>query len=318
MVPGGDLRIFFLVGRGKSGTTWLMNLLDSHPEILCGGEGRFFGPRHQMGDERAASLEHALTHSEEMRDWAKRSAWTRRGEHEPLARALTAVAARAIMGGALAGSGKSIVGDKTPLNGEGVVASLGQAIPEARVIHIIRDGRDVAVSAIHHRWNDLESRVKAPPEKIPALATRDSYRADPARFLAEGRSVFAPNGVAPIAESWGRRTAAAVREGKALGPDRYSEIRYEALLEDGVAELGRIFRFLGADDSPDIARRCLEAQDFERLTGGRKPGDEDSNAFLRSGTAGGWRDVFTPADIEEFDRVAGETLASLGYPRLEV
>jgi hypothetical protein len=221
------------------------------------------------------------------------------------------------MGGALAGSGKSIVGDKTPLNGEGVVASLGEAIPEARVIHIIRDGRDVAVSAIHHRWNDLAARSDALPEPSPALAVRDSYRADPNRFVAEGRSIFAPHGVGPIAETWARRTEAAVREGKALGPDRYSETRYEALLEDGVAELARIFRFLGADDSPAIAHRCLDSQDFQRLTGGRKPGDEDSAAFLRSGTAGGWRDVFTPSDVEEFDRVAGETLASLGYPRYE-
>ena len=35
--------IFFILGRQKSGTTWLMRLLNRHPEILCRGEGKFFG-----------------------------------------------------------------------------------------------------------------------------------------------------------------------------------------------------------------------------------------------------------------------------------
>ena len=39
----GGLPVFFVVGHQKSGTTWLMRMLDSHPEILCRGEGRFFG-----------------------------------------------------------------------------------------------------------------------------------------------------------------------------------------------------------------------------------------------------------------------------------
>lgn len=315
VVPGAELRTFFLVGAPKSGTSWLMNLLNTHPEILCRGEGRFFGTHHKLGDARAASFEHALMRSAEIRDWTKRSAWTRQGEHEPLARALTAVAARAIMAGALAESGKSVVGDKTPLNGDGVVASIGEAIPEARVIHIIRDGRDVAVSWAHHRWNDLGTRPDASPERYPALAVRDRYRADPARFVAEGRSLFEPERLSAIAESWALRTEAAIAEGNALGPHRYTEIRYETLLGDGVGELVRLFRFLGTDGSPEIARRCLRSQDFERLTGGRAPGSEDSTAFLRSGIAGNWREVFTDADHETFDRVAGGTLATLGYSR---
>ena len=37
------LQMFFLIGRAKSGTSWLMKLFNSHPEILCRGEGKFFG-----------------------------------------------------------------------------------------------------------------------------------------------------------------------------------------------------------------------------------------------------------------------------------
>src|SRR5215207_9094047 len=42
-VAAGSTPVFFVLGQQKSGTTWLMRMLDSHPEILCRGEGRFFG-----------------------------------------------------------------------------------------------------------------------------------------------------------------------------------------------------------------------------------------------------------------------------------
>src|SRR5918993_1496526 len=35
----GDAPIFFVVGRSRSGTNWLMRTLDSHPKVLCRGEG---------------------------------------------------------------------------------------------------------------------------------------------------------------------------------------------------------------------------------------------------------------------------------------
>jgi hypothetical protein len=35
--------VFFVVGQGKSGTGWLQKTLDFHPEVLCSGEGKFFG-----------------------------------------------------------------------------------------------------------------------------------------------------------------------------------------------------------------------------------------------------------------------------------
>lgn len=42
-LSGERVPVFFVVGLAKFGTSWLMKTLDSHPEILCKGEGRFFG-----------------------------------------------------------------------------------------------------------------------------------------------------------------------------------------------------------------------------------------------------------------------------------
>src|SRR4051812_35662251 len=66
--------IFFIVGYQKSGTTWLMKMLNSHPEILCQGEGRPFGrdfrQEHLKEVRRSyppASLYNAIVTSEDLR-----------------------------------------------------------------------------------------------------------------------------------------------------------------------------------------------------------------------------------------------------------
>ena len=57
------------------------------------------------------------------------------------------------LGGELLKSGKRIVGDKSPLLTPDTIREISAIYPEAKVIHIIRDGRDVAVSAAHHARN---------------------------------------------------------------------------------------------------------------------------------------------------------------------
>ena len=52
----GRPTVFFVVGHGKSGTTWLARLLGSHPEVLCLWEGRFIGRewhREDLGEVEA-------------------------------------------------------------------------------------------------------------------------------------------------------------------------------------------------------------------------------------------------------------------------
>jgi Sulfotransferase family len=53
---GSNTPVFFITGVGKSGTSWLMRMLDGHPEILCKGEGRFFA-----ADWRRANFDPAGT-----------------------------------------------------------------------------------------------------------------------------------------------------------------------------------------------------------------------------------------------------------------
>jgi Sulfotransferase domain len=74
-------------------------------------------------------------------------------------------------------------------------------------------------------------------------------------------------------------------------------------------------RFLGADADEKSIKRCVESASFERWSGGRKRGDEESAALLRKGVAGDWRKVFTDQDKRIYKEVAGQMLIGLGYER---
>jgi len=312
--------LFFVVGYQKSGTTWLMQMLDSHPEILCRGEGRPFGRnfRQEHLKQRKASypptsLYNAMMSSEDLRYWVERSVWSKDGDAEEHLAKLTGLAVGYFLTRRLAGTGKRLVGDKTVLLSAEIVREIGAVCPGARVIHIIRDGRDVAVSATHHRWNQAEDRGGSSRPTPDQLAKREAYREDPQGLLRTDDGIFPEGYVGKSAAKWGARVGKTVRDGPALlGADYYAEVRYEDLLEKPEEELGRLLGFLGADASGPTVRRCVRAASFERLAGGRSRGQEAAS-FFRKGVAGDWKNVFTERNKRDFKAAAGDLLIELGY-----
>ena len=307
-----DTPIFFLIGRSKSGTSWLMRLLNFHPEILCRGEGMFF----ERNTSR--SLLWALSRSEEVQGWLARSPWTRQAPDEGLESMLGAFVSQAMrqrLEGLRKRTGtKKIVGDKSPFKSAHTIKDIGSVCPGARVVHIIRDGRDVAVSSAHHRWNnatDVGGHRNLTPDQV---AKREAYRSDPSAFLATGESIFAEVHVAEIARSWNESVGGTVENAASLGGN-YHELRYEDLLAEPVAEVRRLLEFLGADSGEKVARECVEAASFEQLSGGRAHGEEDSSSFYRKGIAGDWKNHFTEEDKRVFKEEAGKLLIRLGYEK---
>jgi lipopolysaccharide transport system ATP-binding protein len=58
----------------------------------------------------------------------------------------------------------------------------------------------------------------------------------------------------------------------------------------------------------------IQRNSFENLTG-RKPGDENLNEHLRSGTQGNWKKYFSPNNIKLFKELYGATLIQTGYEK---
>lgn len=313
--------LFFVVGYQKSGTTWLMTMLDSHPEILCQGEGRPFGRdwrQDHLKERRASypptSLYNAVLSAEDLRYWVERSVWTKDDDPDEHLANLTGLAIEYFLTQRLLGTGKRLVGDKTVLLGPKIVREIGAACPEARVIHIIRDGRDVTVSAMHHRWNQAEDQGGSSKTTPDQIAKREAYRKNRQELLETDEGIFPEGYIEKSAARWNTRVSNAVKDGPALLGANYSEVKYEDLLENPEGELKRLLEFLGADASEQVVRRCVSAASFERLSGGRERGQEAAS-FFRKGVAGDWNNMFTEQNKRDFKAVAGDLLVELGYEK---
>lgn len=308
--------VFFVLGYQKSGTTWLMHMLDAHPEILCKGEGRLFDSgwsqkslKRADVERPASSLYHAILDAEYLRLWVERSVWSRDEPAEEHLSNLTRIAVDYFLDGELLKAGKRMVGDKSPLLTTETIREVAGIYPEARVIHIIRDGRDAAVSALHHSWNFGRSEKNA-----EIAARREAYRENPQRLLEKGESVFEDGQLGKLAGDWSSRVGSATKHGPALLGVNYAEVRYEDLVDKPEAELLRLLRFLGVvDHGQETVRRCVEAVSFEKLSKGRMRGQEDPSSFFRKGIVGDWRNVLCDSDRAIFKERAGELLQRLGY-----
>jgi Sulfotransferase family len=307
--------VFFVTGLGKSGTRWLTRILDSHPEVLCKGEGRFFSAGWMRADldptnESAlpSSLYYALTHSEHLRLWIERSVWSRDGDPDEHINALMRLATEYFLTAELSKTGKRLVGDKSPLLDEWFMHEVGAVYPGARVIHIIRDGRDRTVSSMHRGWR------RASQGYLHRLSPEELARG---KALREGRQertgAFTEEWLRQAARHWRLLVGRAVEDGPALLGSDYTEVRYEDLLERPNVEVERLLGFLGVDTEEGLVEHCVTSASFEKLSRGRQRGEEDPSSFYRKGVAGDWRNFFSEEDRRVFKEEAGELLIRLGY-----
>jgi hypothetical protein len=310
-------RVFFIAGEMRSGTSWLRRTVSAHPEISCGHEGSFFGLNYDHEEipvysGSVSSLTRALAVSEEFRVWHELP-WNRWPDTtEEDLRNLSRISVDYFLSKEVARTGKKIVGDKSPQHTE-CLDEIHEIYPDARIIHVVRDGRDVAVSAMHHWWRLAKDRTEGVFELTPEeLEIRDAYLEDREGFLVSGRSIFTEERLAQLARRWSYRVGKAREDGTTLYGKRYVEIRYEDLLTDPATNLQRVFDLLGARQGDAILEHCIRASSFDRASN-RKPGEEDAGSFFRKGIAGDWRNVFTERDRALYKEFAGDRLIEAGY-----
>jgi len=325
-----DMPVFFVVGQPKSGTGWLMKILDFHPEIYCRGGGRFFG-RELRNEEfkemktgkavrakiQPSSLYNAILDAEYLRLWIERSVWTRDDDPEEHLTKLTRLAIEHFLTERLSKTGKRMVGDKTPLFTPKILSEISVVYPEAKVIHLIRDGRDQAVSWMHHLWRSAKDQGGIFDLEPEESARRDAFHQNPQEFLISGEGIYLEKRLRSTAEAWKIRVGTAIEDGPTLLGAHYVEVRYEDLLEKPEEEARRLFEFLGADASEETVNRCVESASFEKLSG-RERGQENYTLDFRKhrkGIAGDWKNVFTERDRATFKEVAGDLLIKLGYEK---
>jgi Sulfotransferase family len=170
--------------------------------------------------------------------------------------------------------GKRRWGDKTPMYMQNL-RLLERLFPDALYLHLIRDGRDAALS-----------------------------------FLALPRGIVTetwmhPRTAADFACQWHTEVAAARRLGGRVG-GRYLEVRYESLVDDVEAVLRRICEFAGLEYEAEMVDYAgnvdVSAKPHQqRLTQPPTKGVRD------------WHAQMSAPDVAAFEHVAGDVLSELGY-----
>lgn len=242
-------------GPPRSGTTLLRRTLDRHPAICCGPETSIFLPGAIRVEPVAAGFK---LPPDELRQLLADS---------PCQGAfIDAFAARYRQV-----RGRARWAEKTPLNVRSIAWILDR-FPEARFLHVIRDGRDVVCSMRQH----------------------------PDRQWAEGGwvKIHRPLPLERYAERWVRDTEAGIAH---RGDPRYLEVRYEDLVGEPEVLLRRLLGDLGEAFDPVV----LEAKPAAIIRAG---------AAITTQSVGRWRTDLSPAEQAVVQRIAGATLARLGYP----
>jgi hypothetical protein len=187
----------------------------------------------------------------------------------------TGAAVAAIFETYAAQHGKARWGDKTPLYMQHLPL-LERLFPQALFVHLVRDGRDAALSFL------------AMPEGVVT------------------RTWAHPRSAAGFACQWRTEVEAAQALGRRVGAERYLEVRYERLAAEPEATVREICGFASLPYEPSM----LDYAGSVDLTG--KPHQQ---RLRQPPTAGvrDWRTEMTPGDAAAFERVAGDLLTRLGY-----
>jgi len=263
-----------VLGVRRSGTTLLRVMLDRHSQLAVPDESYFIpqlADRHRGGIDVDSFLDDARR-LPTLREWdvpiAEVQPRLRNGM--PVGEAVAAVyetyAAR---------RGKSRWGDKTPMYMQRL-RMLERLFPDALFVHLVRDGRDAAVSFL----------------SMPAgIVTRTWAH---------------PRTAADFACQWRTEVSAARRLGRRVGSGRYLELRYEALVADPERELTRICEFAALPYEPAL----LDYAGSVDVSA--KPHQQ---SLKRPPTPGlrDWRTQLEAHEAAAFEEVAGDLLRQLGY-----
>ncbi len=267
-----DVTPIFIIGSPRSGSTWLQAILGAHPEVATTVEltvfHHFVGPWVEKAEFEKKLRQHQVPQGLSFvlgEDWAEQ--W--------LARFVDHVYRRV----AAAKVGCRFVLDKQPAYSP-YVALIDSFLPDARFVHILRDGRDVAASL---------------------------RRAGRSMVLGEMRIYHG-------AKLWSRYVRAA-REAIAL-QGRYVEVRYEDLRQAPEEEVARVLDGCGIPWDRGWLQETVRGLDYETMRSARRTADlavPSHPMHYQGAKVGRWREEFSLADRYDFERVAGALLRQLGY-----
>jgi len=293
---------FFILGHARSGTTLLMRLVRLHPEVHCNYQAHFF-TRHP--------LLKSLVDTPEVEDWLTRRSnrWNHGRDLSPL---VLRAAADVIMERDAAREGKRIVGDKSPssvIHGQ-AVRDLQAVYPDAKIVYIVRDGRDVIVS---ERFRNFVEESKFMTREDKGIIS--DLQLDAAPFSDGRRSIFTEAFIYRKAGDWANDLKETESESRRLFGEDFYGLRYEDLLERPFDEMKKLWAFLGVKTDPALEKAIGDEISSNPDEEWQAERNENIASFLPKGQAGNWTRLFSEQDKYVFKNVAGEMLVQWNYEK---
>ncbi len=199
---------------------------------------------------------------------------------------------------------------------------VNEVFPEVKIVHIIRDGREVAASQakewqIHSSLTKsigsrppfltlLRRRVKEVPlSDLPAyfpefwgtvwtMVTRSKHRYSMGPKIKDWQNLRRTmDNLEFTALTWRECVLAARRVGQRLGPSRYLEVRFEDVVRQPKETVPKLLAFMGLPPSPEV--------------------DEWVARKVDPSVAGKWKDRVSQAEMDKVLPYVGELCKELGY-----
>jgi Sulfotransferase family len=266
-----------VLGVGRSGTTLLRVMLDRSSEIAIPYESFFVTPlAHRHGRRpKLDDFVDDLGRFYQLYEWGIEPDDVRRRLREGMT---TGEAIAAVFEVYAEHEGKPRWGDKTPLYMQHLPL-LERLFPDALWVHLVRDGRDAALSFLEL------------PEGF------------------SGKTWALPRTAAQFGARWRTEIKAARRLGRHVG-DRYLELRYEDLVTEPERELRRVCEHASLSWEPSMldhigVSKVAQMPEHRNIAQPPTPGLRD------------WRSQMSHEDALAFEQVAGDVLLSADYELLD-
>ena len=174
----------------------------------------------------------------------------------------------------LEGTPKRILGDKTP-DHLPYFQNIVRLFPNAQILHLVRDGRDCALSSMAWRQG---------------INFRNTFE---------------------LARAWARHNARLADFGRE-NPNRYLNIRYEDLIREPEPVLRKITHFLGEDYDPAMLE--YQSGSFARANADHLGHHQNLTQTLMPNNSGKWEKKMPADQVKVYESLAGDVLQTFGYP----
>jgi hypothetical protein len=283
----------FIVGCPRSGTTLLQRLLDCHRQIAITPETHWI-PRWFHNSQAKGITPEGRVSKKLLRKLSAHPRFIELGvfprkEHfrvQGEGRVSYAHFVSSLFDIYGEQQGKPLVGDKTPGYAR-EVATLHELWPNAKFVHLIRDGRDVALSIRDwpraRNWNAGEGAARFRTWTEDPLLTAALW--------------------------WEWHVRLAREAGNALGTALYHEVRYEALVDRPADECRTVCDFMGIAPDGDLVPKY-----DAKVKSNSKRDDKHPWMAITRGLRN-WQSQLPLSEAERFEAAAGGLIEELDYRR---